>query len=103
MIEIPLTRGYAARIDDEDAELVSRFRWRPLVQSHTVYAIARLPRRNGRQRTLYLHRLIVGAKPGERVLHIDRNGLNNTRDNLCVQEAAPDILPPAPTSPPKPS
>jgi len=102
MIEIPLTKGYTARIDDEYAELVSRYRWRALVQSHAVYAIARLPNRDGRQRTLYLHRLVMDAKPGERVLHADRDGLNNTRANLSVQEAAPD-MPPTPTSPPKPS
>jgi len=102
MIEIPLTKGYTARIDDEHAELVSPFRWRALVQSHTVYAIARLPSKDGRQRTLYLHRLVMDAKPGERVLHADRDGLNNTRANLSIQEAAPDI-PPTPTLQSKPS
>ena len=84
MTEIPLTRGYVAFIDDENAELVGAYRWRVLVQSHTCYAIARLPRREGKQRTLYMHRLITSAKAGERVLHIDGNGLNNTRGNLSV-------------------
>lgn len=102
MIEIPLTKGYSARIDDDCAELVSPYRWRALVQSHAVYAIARLPSKDGRQRTLYLHRLIVGAKPGERVLHADKDGLNATRENLSIQDAAPD-MPPTPTSQPKPS
>ena len=102
MTEIPLTRGYVAIIDDEDAELVSGYRWRVLVQPHTCYAIARLPRLNGKQRTMYLHRLIVGAKPGERVLHADRDGLNATRDNLSVQKAAPDMPPSDSTSLRKP-
>ena len=84
MIEIPLTRGYVTIIDDADAELVGGYRWRVLVQPHTCYAIARLPRREGKQRTLYMHRLITNAKAGERVLHIDGNGLNNTRGNLSV-------------------
>lgn len=87
MIEVPLTNGYAAMIDDEDAELVRRHKWRVLVQPHTAYAIAKLPRKDGKQRTLYMHRLIVGAKPGEHVAHIDRNGLNNTRGNLRVRAA----------------
>ena len=30
MIEIPLTKGYVAVIDDEDYELVSRFKWQML-------------------------------------------------------------------------
>ena len=64
MIEIPLTRGYTAVIDDEHAELASGYRWRVLVQPHTCYAVARLPRLFGKQRSLYLHRLIVRAGAG---------------------------------------
>ena len=87
MIEIRMSRGYSAWIDDEDEELVRQYKWRPLVQGHTTYAIARLPRKNGKQRSMYMHRLITHAKPGERVLHTDRDGLNNTRQNLHVQVA----------------
>lgn len=87
MIEIRMSRGYSAWIDDGDEELVNQHKWRPLVQGHTTYAVARLPRKDGKQRSLYMHRLITDAKPGERVLHTDRNGLNNTRQNLHVQAA----------------
>ncbi len=85
MIEIPLTRGYAAVIDDEHAELAGGHRWRVLVQPHTCYAVARLPRLFGKQRSLYLHRLILHAGPGERVEHVDRNGLMNCRANLRIR------------------
>jgi len=85
MVEIPLPHGYAALIDDEDEARVRQHKWRPLVQGRTVYAIARLPRLRGRQRTIYMHRLIVEAKRNERVAHRDRNGLNNTRANLDVR------------------
>ncbi len=88
MIEILLTRGHIATIDDGDAELVGGYRWRVLAQSHTCYAIARLPRREGKQRTLHMYRLVTNAKPGERVLHIDGNGLKNTRGNLSVTGTA---------------
>lgn len=84
MIEIPLTRGYIAYIDDEHAELVGGYRWRVLVQRHTCYAIARLPRREGKQRTLYMHRLITSAKPGQTVWHADRDGLRNVKSNLRI-------------------
>jgi hypothetical protein len=88
MTEIPLTRGYVPMIDDEDAELVRAHRWRVLVQPHMNYAVARLPRQDGRKRTLYMHRLVTNAKAGEAVLHADRNGLNNTRGNLSLSGTA---------------
>lgn len=89
MIEIPMAHGYTALIDEKHQELLGWGRkWRPLVQKHTVYAITRLPRLDGKQRTMYMHRLITGAQPGQKVLHLDGNGLNNTRANLRVVGAA---------------
>jgi hypothetical protein len=85
MVEIQLPHGYAAVVDDDDEARVRQHRWRPLVQQLNVYAIAPLPRLRGRQRTLYMHRLVVEAKRGERVSHRDRNGLHNTRGNLDVR------------------
>ncbi len=85
MTEVPLTRGYVAVIDDEHADVASGYRWRVLVQPHTCYAVARLPRLFGKQRSLYLHRLILNAGPGERVEHVDRNGLVNCRANLRIR------------------
>ena len=85
MVEIQLPHGYVALVDDEDEERVRQHRWRPLVEGRTVYAIARLPRLRDKQRTLYMHRLVVEAKPRERVEHRDRDGLNNARANLRVR------------------
>ena len=85
MVEIQLRHGYVALIDDEDEARVRQHKWRPLVQGRTVYAIARLPRLRGKQRSVYMHRLIVDAKPRERVAHRDRDGLNNARANLRVR------------------
>ena len=85
MAKIQLPHGYVAIIDDEDEGRIRQHRWRPLVQGRTVYAIARLPRLRGKQRSVYMHRLVVEAKRGERVAHRDRVGLNNVRANLKVQ------------------
>ena len=85
MVEIQLRHGYVATIDDEDEARVRQHKWRPLVQGRAVYAIARLPRLRGRQRTLYMHRLIVEAKRRERVEHRDGQGLTSTRANLRVR------------------
>lgn len=95
MIKIPLTRGYIALIDDGDAELVGGYRWRVLVQPHTCYAIARLPRRGGKQRTQYLQHLVVNAGPSERVEHVDRNGLMNCRANLRIHSVGLGAMWPA--------
>ena len=32
---------------------------------------------DGQQRSLYLHRLVMGATPGQSVWHADKDGLNN--------------------------
>lgn len=87
MVEIEMAHGHVAIIDDEDEARVREHRWRPLVHPHTVYAIARLSRLNGKQRSIYMHRLIMDAKPGQRCLHVDRDGLLNTRANLIVVTA----------------
>lgn len=36
---------------------------------------------------MYMHRLIAAPAIGEWVRHIDGNGLNNTRDNLCITKS----------------
>lgn len=75
MIEIPLTKGYVALIDEEDEEAVRQYSWRAMVKSYTTYAFSL---RNGVAQ--YMHRVVL---PGAQMIdHIDHNGLNNTRDNL---------------------
>lgn len=70
----------SAIIDDDDLPLLAGYRrwsiWHPR-GSRTAYARSSL---NGK--TVYLHRLILAAQPGEEIDHIDGNGLNNCRANL---------------------
>lgn len=87
--EIPLTRGYIALVDDEDAEVVMQFKWRSMIAPRrygpsVIYAVRSVvfPRVDGRQRsiTVYLHRFLM---PGHRGIdHKDRDGLNNRRSNI---------------------
>ncbi len=79
MIEIHLTRGYVATVDDEDAHL-SVFRWRAQVAPRTVYAKRHVRLSDGRWSTQYLHRAVLPGVP--RVDHRDGNGLNCRRSNL---------------------
>lgn len=86
MIEIPLTQGQVALVDDEDFELVSQYKWcagwDPT--SHSFYAQARAPTQNGKQVTIRMHRLIMNAKPGEQVDHIHHKTLDNRKSELRV-------------------
>jgi hypothetical protein len=75
---VPLSRGSAAIIDAVDLPLVRGHNWTlSTAKDRPDYAVWRP---NGR--TVYLHRLILGAGEGEFVDHLDRDGLNCRRSNL---------------------
>lgn len=80
MKTIPLTQGFAARIDDADYERVSQYKWRVRRKNaHTMYAVT--------GRGIRMHRFILGiTDPTVQVDHRDRDGLNNQRENLrkCI-------------------
>ena len=84
-IEIKLTQGKVAIIDDADFDLVSRHKWYAVTsQRHnTYYAIAHARRDDGSRTTIQMHRLILGlTDPKIHTDHIDGDGLNNQRANL---------------------
>lgn len=74
---IPLGRNLVALVDAQDAEWLSCYRWRAIRIRNTWYAV-----RDGGEKLLYMHRLILDAPDGLVVDHRDGNGLNNTRANL---------------------
>jgi hypothetical protein len=82
-VEIPLTRGYVAIVDDEDADL-AELKWWADVTPRSVYAV------RGRQ-VVRMHRVVMARVLGralERHEHVDHirpgiaGGLDNRRDNL---------------------
>jgi hypothetical protein len=86
MIEIPLSRGYVALIDDEDAHLAA-FKWSLFIPpgKKTMYATRKDPERG----TLRLHREVLGVTdPAVEVDHEDGNGLDCRRHNLRSATAA---------------
>lgn len=78
---LPLTKGYVAIIDADDADRVGRFCWTASVEKHTIYAM-RKDYSDGHCRTLKLHRFIIAAPLGIHVDHRNRNGLDNRKENL---------------------
>jgi hypothetical protein len=84
MIEIPLTQNQVALIDDEDFELVSQYKWYAGWDSHTksYYACTKIKKETGGHTLLQMHRLIMNAKKGEQVDHINHNTIDNRKANL---------------------
>lgn len=78
MIEVPLTKGYVAVIDDDDADLVLGSRWHVSISSRP-YARTDIDGKN-----IFMHRRIMNPAPGLVVDHIDGDSLNNTRGNLRI-------------------
>jgi AP2 domain-containing protein len=75
---------YFVEIDDADYALISQFTW---YYNPEGYAITRKTI-EGKRTTIWMHRLIMGAKPGQKVDHKDGSGLNNQRSNLRFATAA---------------
>jgi hypothetical protein len=85
MKEIQLTKGYTAHVVDELYNYLMGFSWYALDDKRGhVYAVTNIRRRDGRYRNILMHRLIMKARKGQLVDHIDGNTLNNTRENLRI-------------------
>lgn len=85
MKEIELTQGFVALVDDEDYERVNSLTWHVQRGRYTWYAqhVITSPVR----RVVYMHRYILGLLDSkEHVDHKNRNGLDNRKENLRLDE-----------------
>lgn len=78
MIEIPLSRGLVALVDDLDAERLGGRSWWAVKRRHTFYAAGTVE-----GRPTYMHRFILSVTdPRVFVDHENGRGLDNRRANL---------------------
>jgi len=79
MKTIELTQGKQAIVDDSDYEYLMQWKW------HYAHGYAvRGVRKNGKVTIVLMHRVILGAKTGEQVDHINHDRLDNQRSNIRV-------------------
>lgn len=79
MKEIPLTKGKFVKVDDDDYEELSRYKWYCGIDG---YARRQERLNNGKQKTILMHRVILNCDAVHEVDHIDGNRLNNQTKNL---------------------
>jgi len=72
--EIVLSRGQIALVDDEDLPKVSGYRWRLDKNGYVRTSVGR--------GCIYLHRLVMDSKPGEKTDHRHHNKLDNRKAEL---------------------
>jgi hypothetical protein len=84
-MKIPLTQGRVALIDPEDWPLVRRYTWHAKLENGGLWYAATTIRVGGQKRTLKMHDVILGVRPGEMADHIEPGEtLDNRRSNLRV-------------------
>ena len=82
---IALTKGYFAKVDDEDFEMVSGFKWQAKIGKTNVYAVRTVRAHDGFETTQSMHRLVMGVTDSKaHVDHINHNGIDNQKNNLRI-------------------
>lgn len=76
--EIKLGYGKVVVVDEEDYDLLSKFKWR---LSNKGYASA----------TISMHRLLAEAPKGKDVDHVNGDGLDNRKENLRICSRAQNV------------
>lgn len=79
MKKIPLTKGKFALVDDEDFDHLNQWKW---YYSAIGYAVRDVHVPKGKKVCVYMHRQINMTPEHLRTDHINRNKLDNRKENL---------------------
>jgi two-component SAPR family response regulator len=80
MKKIKLTQGKYALVDNEDFEELNKYNW---CFHHSGYAMRRIGK-IGKQKSIYIHKIVVKCPKGKEVDHINLNKLNCQKYNLRI-------------------
>jgi len=83
MKKIKLSQGKVTLVDDEDFDLLSKYRWHYHTGCRCEYA-RRSTWKDGKVGTIYMHQMIINTPPGLETDHINGNKLDNRRENLRI-------------------
>lgn len=83
MKTIELGRDLRAIVDDGDLERLYGYTWNADVRkTGHIYAVRKLPRNGASPKKVYMHHDVAGKAAGMVVDHINRNTLDNRKENL---------------------
>jgi hypothetical protein len=77
MKAIPLTKGFATIVDDEDYDRLCKYRWYASLSNGGVYA----RRDDADRKRVYMHRFILGVSH-QSIDHMNHDTLDNRKANL---------------------
>jgi hypothetical protein len=77
---IIVIQGETCIFDDEDEAVVKKYKW----WLSNGYALTKIKWTDGRRRTIGMHRIILGDPPTPSIDHLNRNKLDNRKENLIA-------------------
>jgi hypothetical protein len=85
MKKIPLTKGMFAIVDDEDFKWLSQWKWNFSADGYAKRSqYVRLGKYKYTSKIIRMHRLVNQTPDGQITDHINRNKLDNRKENLRV-------------------
>lgn len=77
-----LSCGTVCIVDEEDFEILNRHKWRLVGAGYVSRNSVKLVTK--RQKTIYLHKILLDCPDGYEVDHINKNKLDNRKANLQI-------------------